>query len=207
VPALDHLIVTAPSLQAGAEELEPRLGVSMATGGSHPGWGTHNALLGLGEGRYLELLAPDPAQPAPSEGRFLGLDERSPVRLATWAARAMDLDDVMRRARALGLDLGAPTEGSRRRGDGTLLRWRVLGAGAPRMGGLVPFFIDWSDSPHPSHALPDGVSLRTLRAEHPDPGPLRAALRGLDLEVEVAAGDRPALIAVLDGPRGAVTLR
>ena len=207
MPALDHLIVTAPSLEAGVARLAAALGARAAHGGSHPGWGTRNALLGLGGSRYLEVLAPDPTQPAPEGGRFLGLDERTPVRLATWVARAADLDDVARRARALGNDLGAPTPGSRRRDDGTVLSWTALGTRAPRMDGLLPFFIDWGDSPHPSRALPEGVTLRELRAEHPDPEPLRAAFHGLDLELEVVPGPEPALIATLDGPRGAVILR
>jgi hypothetical protein len=206
VPRLDHLVVTAPSLAAGIAAIEHRLGVRAAGGGSHLGWGTCNALLALGARRYLEVLAPDPEQPAPAGGRFLGIDERTRVRLATWVARASDLEDVARRAGALGLDLGAPIPGSRRGADGTLLSWRLLGPAAPRMDGLIPFFIDWGDAPHPASVAPAGVTLRALRAEHRDPEPVRSTLHALGLDVDVAAGPESVLIATLETPHGLVTL-
>lgn len=72
---------------------------------------------------------------------------------------------------------------------------------------MVPFLIDWGDSPHPSRAAPAGIRLVELRAEEPEPRPARMALAALEVELTVDAGPEPALFATLDSPKGRVVLR
>lgn len=204
---LDHLIFVAPELESGMAHLEQRLGVRASSGGRHEGRGTHNALLSLGEGRYLEILAPDPDQPTPPLKRFLNVSEQTPYHLATWVASGTNLGQIAERARRLGVELGMARAGGRRRPDGSMLTWNLLGVDEPRMDGTVPFFIDWGASPHPSTGATLGCVLLDLRLEHPEPPRLRAALAGLDLELQVDLGNAPALIATIECPRGVVELR
>lgn len=204
---LDHLIVVAPSLESGMAELEERLGVKPSPGGRHEGRGTQNALLSLGDGQYLELLAPDPEQALPPDRRFLGVGDQTELHLATWVAKASNLDEVRRRAKAAGVELGESKSGGRPTADGSWLAWRSLGADAPRLDGLIPFFIDWGDTPHPSMGAAPGCMLEALRAEHPDPVRVRSALTALDLDLEVGRGDAPRLMATMKCPRGVVELR
>jgi hypothetical protein len=208
-PLLDHLIYAGPDLDAAVDDLERRIGLRAAPGGSHPGRGTRNALIGLGAGAYLEILAPDPDQPSPDGPRWLGADGSTGPRLTSWAVRTSNLSGVARSAQAAGVRLGDVIAGSRRRADGVLLSWRLTDprAGDATEDGLVPFFIDWGSSPHPAASAPEGVTLAALRGEHPRPGDAATLLGSLGLELPVTKGPRPALIAVLDTPKGLVELR
>src|SRR4051812_10884651 len=57
---IDHVILGIDDLQKGIAELERATGVRAVFGGAHPGRGTQNALISLGENHYLEILAPNP---------------------------------------------------------------------------------------------------------------------------------------------------
>ena len=84
---LDHITVVAPSLDVGSRFVHQALGIEPGPGRTHPGMGTHNRLLALGEFVYLEVIAPDPDAPPVSRPRWFGLDQVTPAtlpRLAAW---------------------------------------------------------------------------------------------------------------------------
>jgi len=204
---VDHLVYAAPDLNRGAEEIEKLLGVRATPGGQHPGRGTRNALIALGPATYLEIIAPDPDQPPPKTPRPFGIDGLKESRLVTWAAKGVDLERLRDEAARKGARLGEVMSGSRRRPDGTLLSWRYTDPQTVLADGLVPFFIDWGQSPHPAHTAARGASLIALRAEHPEPQRVQRLLRELGLDLLVQPGAAPALVAIIDGPRGRVELR
>jgi hypothetical protein len=202
---VDHIVYATRDVPAAVEDLAARLGVRAAPGGRHVGMGTYNHLLSLGDGPYLEIIGPDPDQPAPSQPRPFGVDEIDAPRLAGFAVKCGEIAATVARARAAGYDPGDEQPLSRATPDGGLLEWKLtLG---PGFDGLVPFLIDWMATPHPSKTSPGGVTLVGLRGEHPDVAGVRRAHAALGVELEVTEAAAPALIATLDTPRGRVELR
>lgn len=124
-----------------------------------------------------------------------------------WFAKGSDLERLIRDANRQGVPLGAVLSGSRRRPDGTEVSWQFTDPRTPVGDGIVPFFIDWGQSPHPARSAAQGASLVGLRAEHPDSAGVARLLHQLGLELPVRSAERPALIAIIDCPRGRVELR
>lgn len=204
---IDHLILAGPSLDEALDHVRATLGIEPSPGGSHPGIGTRNALARLGPGIYLEIIGPDPDQPEPELPRWFGIDDRSRPELATWSARTDDLEGAHAAMLAAGVDPGPISKGGRRRPDGVALSWRASDPRADRLGGVVPFLMDWEESEHPSEGLDGGLELVRLRLFHPRPDAVRSVTRVLSLPVEVVGRDVPGLEADLLSPRGPVTLR
>ena len=164
-PELDHLIVGARDLDEGIAYLEKLSGYRAAYGGSHPGRGTRNALLKLGHHSYLEILAPDPEQPALVWHKELPtLDE---PRLVGYAERVNDINTLAVHLKKRGVELFGPTPGSRTLPNGDILRWTLLLRADDREG-ILPFYIAWdSNSPHPSDDAPGGCLLVDLHGTGP----------------------------------------
>lgn len=185
---VDHIVVTAPSLDAGADYVRAALGVAPGPGGEHARMGTHNRLLRLGERVYLEVIAVNPAAPPPGRPRWFGMDDADAMRaprLATWVART---DDVRAAVAASSLPLGTIEKMSR-----GSLEWLIT---VPPHGGLLlegvaPTMIEWPEGVHPADGMSDpGCSLLALEAAHPEPGKLRNLLRSIGFEgtIEISAG-------------------
>ena len=216
---LDHLVVAAATLEQGAAWCEATLGVAPDAGGRHALMGTHNRLLALGGGgfvdSYLEIIAIDPEAPPPGRARWFGLDddalqaslhEHGP-RLLHWVARTARLDDEIEALRAAGGEPGPAKAAERATPDGPL-RWRITVRDDGRLlhGGALPTLIEWQGR-HPAGALPArGVTLRGFEV-----GGLPPALADWLAAATAACPSlvqrpTPGLTARLDTPRGPVRL-
>jgi hypothetical protein len=146
---LDHILLGCNDLDRGMAYVEEHTGVRAAFGGVHPGNGTQNALLSLGTNRYLEIIAPDPKQPASADARDLKELTDDPL-LVGWAAHPGNLNEFAAGLKRQGLVIEGPMPGSRKRPDGRVLTWKVVRL-KDEPTTLLPFFIEWSaDSIHPS---------------------------------------------------------
>lgn len=196
----------APDLSDAVRLFDELTGVTPVPGGQHVGVGTANYLVGLGDDAYLEIIGPDPEQPDPGRARPFGVDRLTEPRVTAWAIHPGDLDGHIAAARAAGFDPGEPFPLSRDTPDGETMRWRLTWPDFDAGTDLVPFLIDWGDTPPPpSRGLPT-VPLLSFEATHPAPDRVRPALKALGVRLRVRAGNRAGLTVVLDGRHGEVVL-
>ena len=121
-----------------------------------------------------------------------------------WAAHPGNLDAIAGRLRDAGLAFDGPTPGERKRPDGHVLRWKTLHLHDDKAG-LLPFFIEWSaDSIHPSADAPPGCEILRFELSAPNDAELRRTCTLLGLDVAVAHGDTPRLLARIGGADGKV---
>jgi hypothetical protein len=199
---LDHILLGSRDLEVGIAFVEKHTGVRAASGGVHPGRGTQNALLSLGVSRYLEIIAPDPAQPGVKNPLASNLHSLSEPRLVGWAAHPGDITSFAEKLRAARVEFVGPTPGSRKRPDGRLLEWQTLTL-TDTDSGLLPFFIEWGrKSVHPSVDAPKGCTLLGFGAETPDLEKVTIAMKTLNLDLPVKKSEKSRLHAVISGPKG-----
>lgn len=174
---LDHLTLIAPSLEEGAAHVHACLGIDLPAGREHPDMGTHNRLLRLGEGVYLEVIALNPAAAPPAQARWFGLDDQDAVReawkrghrLRGWVARTQQMDAVLAQHGHL---LGRKTQLSA--GAAPPYFFAIPPGGALPLAGVAPSVIDRGQRPPPIAAMPDlGAQLGSFTVEHPDPDMVR----------------------------------
>jgi hypothetical protein len=149
---IDHLVVGAADLDRGIAWVTRRLGTAPVLGGTHEGFGTRNALLGLGPDQYLEILALDPGQPGVRGDLATQVASLDTPQLLTVAVGATELEH--------------PVAMTRVRPDGVRLEWSLSFTSTPL------FFIDWGVSPHPAADLPDGGRITSVTVTTPVPDDL-----------------------------------
>ncbi len=206
VPALlDHILLGCADLDSGIAFVEQRTGVRAQFGGVHPGRGTRNALLSLGNLHYLEIIAPDPKQTDIQQWavpRVNALKLLASPRLIGWAVHPADIDALAAKLRDQAIGAQPLFAGQRKRDDLSVLHWKALSLNDDQHG-ILPFFIQWSaDSTHPSVDAPAGCRLERFTVAGPNPDELRATLQKLGVEVAVERAHRPQLRARIAGPKG-----
>lgn len=195
---LDHILLGCSDLDRGIDFVEKDTGVRAAFGGVHPGRGTRNALLSLGEKHYLEIIAPDPKQSQVPD--HYGLHKLSEPRLVGWAVHPGDLTQFANHLREGDFEFEGPTPGSRKRPDGRLLRWKTLNL-KDDLGGLLPFFIEWSaDTIHPSVHSPSGCKIVRFTYAGPDYDGVGRLFDLMGLEVLAEVGEKSQIRASIKGP-------
>ncbi len=202
---MDHMAITAPSLEVGVDYVRQTLGVSPQVGGEHPRMGTHNCLLKLGEKFYLEIIAVDPKAPQLNRPRWFQLDQpdrHRPIRLATWIART---DDIHAAAAASPVSLGEVEPMSRGQ-----ISWLITipRDGSLPLSGIAPTLIQWPAGVHPTSTLREsGCALVRLEGYHPEATRATGVLKAIGFEgdfrvSELPPDEQPYLVAHIQTPAG-----
>ncbi|WP_039019956.1 VOC family protein [Halocynthiibacter namhaensis] len=199
----DHIAIAAETLAEGVEYVEDMLGVSMAAGGEHPLMGTHNRLLGLADGLYMEVISINPDVPNPDRRRWFDLDNfKGQPRVTNWILRCDDL--------AAGIDAAPKESGvpiSLSRAD---LRWQmaVPDTGKLPFDNCSPALIAWDGAAHPAQRLPaSGLRLSNFEIHHPQAIELEDYfINTVGPKLQFQADD-PGFIAHFDTPQGVKVLR
>jgi len=145
---LDHIsyATSHDQLVDVVQRLGARIGSAFIDGGIHPKFGTRNFTLPLKNGHYLEVVCPldHPAAEESAFGKAVTTRANEGGGWMSWVVATNDISPVEKR-----LGRGS-VEGSRKRPDGTELKWKQLGVLGTIKDSQLPFFIEWLSQDHPS---------------------------------------------------------
>jgi catechol 2,3-dioxygenase-like lactoylglutathione lyase family enzyme len=142
-PTLDHIVISVPDLDEAVGRFHS-LGFTVVEGGTHEDAPTHNALIGLEDATYVELIAftggptdADPGDEAASAlGRLVESWRTAGHGLVHFALNPTNIGADIARCNRGGAPYDGPFPGGRVRPDGRQVRWCM---GIPHTRSL-PFF-------------------------------------------------------------------
>lgn len=219
-PALDHLVIAAPTLDAGVRWCEHTLGISPGAGGEHSLMGTHNRLALIASPTfpqaYLEIIAINPKTTptkALTQARWFGFDEAAlharlqahGPQLVHWVARVPDLPHALVQCTTAGLDIGQPVNASRMTDRG-LLSWSIAirPDGHLIHDGVVPTLISWGPQHPTANMGSSGIYLKAFTCSHPQAPALNALWQALGGSSTVFATGPAGMRAVFETQKGEV---
>ena len=183
-------------------------------GGEHPQWGTHNALLSLGDKIYLEVIASNPKEVSPTHSLPFQTSDVDinglKTGLVTWAIRPDDINETHTFLSQNSFNPGEILKGQRAKTDGTLLSWQLSHPNTMHLDGIIPFLLDWGNSPHPGDTDDHLCTLKSLIFKHPDIEHIKEIFGKLNIsgsyELIFAEAEIPSLTLACNTPNGLVTL-
>lgn len=117
---IDHVVMLVSDLAAATAQYTTR-GFTVVPGGAHTDGATHNALIALADGSYIELIAFTRAAPEHRWWRHTQYGE-GPI---DWALLPNDIARDIATAQQRGVGYSGPIAGGRLRPDGQELRWQT----------------------------------------------------------------------------------
>ena len=198
---IDHILLGIDDLDRGVQQFEDLTGVKPIYGGKHPR-GTHNALVSLGDGTYVEIIAVQKGVTPPDD--FTGLAQLHILTPVGWAVSSKDSAQLRSRLEAAGMAVTEAAPGSRTTPAGKTLSWQTFSL--KDNFEEAPFFIVWSaQTAHPSTTSPTGCKLGKWRIAGPHQQQLEQLHQTLDLHVEVAAAKATTMQLTVTCPKGSTT--
>ena len=205
---IDHIVYSVFDLDKSIAKLEELLGVRPIFGGYHKTFGTKNALINLGKGIYLELLAADSTNTEVQKPRWMGVDALKEEQVTRWALKSDSLENDSLALKKYNRQMGQIAKGSRNAANGSLLEWELIMPLALPEVEIVPFILDWGASGiHPQTLLPEmGCELLELYGTHPNPELYTAIFKALGTSFRIAKSSEIRLKLVIKTPKGIIKL-
>lgn len=202
---LDHIVYAVNDLDEAIAHFTDLLGVAPVFGGYHAARGTKNALLNLGEGCYLEIIAADEKNTSVLPPRWMGVDVLKKPQITRWCLKSEDLASDQAVLKNYDPRMGEEWNGKRQTASGELLAWEMLLPLPQPEVEVMPFMVDWGTSAfHPTERMPSICTLLHLELQSPQPARLTSYLSQLDVETKILQGEYPCIQALIDTPRGKV---
>ncbi|WP_339229886.1 VOC family protein [Oceanobacillus sp. FSL K6-2867] len=144
--AFDHLIIATNTPENTAQQFAKKYGVKVIQGGKHHNWGTHNYLAYFKNDCYIEWLGIFDEALARKSGNLLiqqlvealAVHVEAPIQ---YALRTNQMDEYLAYFDAEDISYTGPVPGSRKKPDGSTLKWRMLFPISQVTP--LPFLIEW----------------------------------------------------------------
>lgn len=202
---LDHFVWEAFDLKEEEQVFKNLTGVTPNYGGEHLDRGTHNSLLSIGEGRYLEIIALNLAK-AEQFGFPTEAPKNFKSRMMTFGCKCKDLNQLKQLVTQAGLEVSSEFEITREAPTGEQYNWHTIVVGNHDFGHFMPFFTSRLSEHDPSEYLTKGCELRTFSVGHPKHAQLAQLYTKLELDIAVFKATKPVFNVVLETPKGRVAL-
>mmetsp|Transcript_14270 Transcript_14270/g.24780 ORF Transcript_14270/g.24780 Transcript_14270/m.24780 type:complete len:354 (+) Transcript_14270:95-1156(+) len=201
---LDHIVIAAPDFQEALKEFENMTGIKPSVVGSLRGLGTKSARVGLDNNAYIEIIAPDPKNSGPIGAALARELEEGTLVPYHYAIRSSEVSDM--KDDYVPNELGWQPDHISMFGaspDGTPKKWEMLYLYGHRIGGCVPFYIDWGQCDHPSASIPEVGALKSLVVRAPAGHKVHDLLSSVK-GIEIEEGE-PMLEFSFGSPEGTIT--
>lgn len=201
---LDHIVLAAPDFQDAMKEFESMTGIKPSVVGSLRGLGTKSARVGLDNNAYIELIAPDPKNSGPIGAALASQLEEGQLMPWHYAIRSSEVEAM--KDDYVPNELGWQPDHISMFGaspDGTPKKWEMLYMYGHKIGGCVPFYIDWGHCDHPSATIPEVGALKSLVVRAPGGHKVHDLLSTVE-GITVEEGE-PMLEFSFGSPEGTIT--
>jgi len=204
---IDHIVYAVPDLERAMSQLEDQLGIRPVFGGFHKTQGTKNALLNLGAGCYLEILAIDEENTEINGPRWMGIDLITEPRVTRWAIKSETIKQDSETLKSYDSKMGEIYQGSRKTTAGETLAWKmILPLPSPKIE-LMPFMVDWSGSAfHPTEKLEDICSIKEISFVGNSPNTSNEVFNKLNISTFISKAEKDMISVTIKGPSGIVVL-
>ncbi len=200
---IDHIVFAVPNLEEAIDEFERQSTVRPVFGGCHTTKGTKNALVNLGNGCYLEILAIDEENVDVKPPRWMGVDLIKTPQITRWSLKSEDLEQDSEILQKYHPKMGIIQGGQRKTSTGDMLTWQMILPLAAPVVELVPFVTDWQHSAvHPTQNLPQECELIGLSFTHPNPTAIEKVFDEFDIDIRIEEGEKAMIRAEIKSPNG-----